>query len=59
MGYHDVNPVILLNDSAFQDTNSTEEGILFGKWMIESLQRAKEKIESAAATTNSNGKETI
>lgn len=51
MGYHDVNPLILLNDPAFMDTNSTEEGILFGKWMVESLQRAKEKIETAAGTT--------
>ena len=59
MGYHDVNPAVLLYDPAFQDTNSAEEGILFGKWMSETLQKAREKIESAAATTNSNGKETI
>lgn len=51
MGYHDVNPRVLLYDPAFQETNSAEEGILFGKWMAESLQKAKEKMETAAATT--------
>jgi len=51
MGYHDVSPEVFIFDPAFQETNSTEEGLLFGEWMKKNLERAKEKIETAAGTT--------
>lgn len=57
MGYHDIAPEVFIFDPAFQETNSAEEGLLFGEWLRSSMNRAREKMkETAAATTISNTK---
>lgn len=51
MGYHDVSPEVFIFDPAFQETNSAEEGLLFGEWMRSSINKARELIKETAAGT--------